>query len=124
MSHIFNKVKNNIYILIGKIIGSIVSIFWIAVMLLQTFLGKNDLTLEGFLLVILIFFNTTGIFIAFINVRFGSYLIIFSSIMLSIFTYISAGHNEAFTIAVSGLPFLLTGILFFIGSTKSNRLKD
>ena len=116
--------KNNIYILLGKIIGLTVSILWIASMLLHAFLGEDDLTLEGFLLAMLIVLNAIGVFTAFKNLKIGSLVLIISSIILSIFAYISAGHNEALAIAVSGLPFFLAGIFFLIGWVKLNKTKE
>jgi hypothetical protein len=115
------KKKLNIFSLLGRIIGSAASIFWFSSLFLHAIFGEEDLSLEGFLLTILIFLNITGIVIAYRNEKAGSFTIIISSLALSIFAYISAGRNEAFAIAVSGLPFLIAGILLFIGWKKSKK---
>lgn len=71
----YKKTKKDIYIFLGKIIGLIVSIFWIATMLLHALFGEDDLTLEGFLLAVLIVLNVTGVFTAFKNLKIGSFIL-------------------------------------------------
>ena len=116
-----NTKGKNVFIILGRILGTLASIFWGASLLLHAFSGEKDLSLEGFLLTILIVLNITGVVIAFQNEKRGSLTIIISSLFLCIFSYISAGRNEAFAIAISGLPFLVSGTSFLLGWLKSNQ---
>ena len=92
--------------------------------MLQALLGEEDLTLEGFLLSILVVLNIVGVIAAWKNEKAGSITILISSFALAIFAYISAGRNEAFAVAVSSGPFLLAGILFLINWLKTHKIKN
>jgi len=119
------KEKIKIIRIFARIIGLLASIFWGGSLLLHVIFEKEkDLSLEGFLLTILVVLNIVGVITAWKNEKTGSIIIIISSIALAVFTYISAGRNEAFAVLVSAGPFLAAGILFLFSWLKLGKANN
>jgi len=55
-----------------------------------------------------------GVIIAWFREGIGGFITLIGAVALSIFAYISAGHNKIFAMLTSGIPFLIAGILFLI----------
>ncbi len=108
----------NIFNLLGKIIGALAAIFWGATLLVQAISAEKDLSLAKFLLTTLMVLNITGVIISWKNARSGSLTIIISGLILIIFTWLTIGLNEALSIFILTFPFLIAGILFLIGLKK------
>lgn len=82
---------------IARLIGSLAAVFWV--------------------------FSLTASFIG--EVISGSFTwspegaILGGLMIVSVFAYISAGHDKAFAILVSGVPFLVPGVLFLLSWSMS-----
>jgi len=51
-------------------------------------------------------------FIAWRDERLGGMVVVAGALALSVFAYVTAGHNKALAVLVSGIPFLVSGVLF------------
>jgi len=105
----------------ARILGSISGALWVFALTLSTIMesglgveptpeAKLEGTVLGFLMVIVVI----GIIIAWFKEGVGGIITTLGAIALSIFAYISAGHNKIFAMLTSGIPFLIAGILFLI----------
>ena len=60
--------------------------------------------------------NIVGVVVAFRHPRIGGRLLLVSGVLFSLFALVTAGRNEAFAAAVSGGPFIVSGVLFILAS--------
>jgi high-affinity Fe2+/Pb2+ permease len=58
--------------------------------------------------------SASGVLIAWRREAMGGATLVVCGLALSVFAYFSAGHNKAFAILVSGVPFFVTGVLFLL----------
>lgn len=100
---------------IARGVGLIASIYW-SVPIIGGLISDNkeDFSLEGFILVVLIFLIILGFILAWFEKRIGGSIMVIGSIALCVFAYLTAGHNKALAVLSSGIPFLLSGVLFLI----------
>ncbi|SHH58445.1 hypothetical protein [Thermosipho atlanticus] len=105
---------------IGKILGFIVISFWVFILLGHIFGAANEhlqftetAIMEGVILTLLIFTEIVGFLLNFKYKRLGATIVIIGALFLCVFAGITAGHNKLLAISVSGLPFLIVGILIF-----------
>ncbi len=73
---------------------------------------------EGITLSGLILFTILGLVIAWRNERAGGMIVIAGALALSVFAYVTAGHNKLLAVLVSGGPFLVSGVLFLASSRR------
>ena len=99
----------------ARIVGIIVAGFWV-LSLIASLIAEfgTPIILEGIILGALVTINTAGVIIAWRREKVGGIIIVAGAVMLSIFAYISAGHNKIFAVLVSGFPFLVSGIIFLV----------
>ncbi len=62
-----------------------------------------------------------GVLIAWRRERIGGTVMVIGAIALGTFAYVTAGHNKVFAVLVSGVPFLVPGILFLASWRRSRR---
>jgi hypothetical protein len=103
---------------IARLIGSLAAVFWVF-SLTASFIGEvisDSFTWrpEGVVLGGLVIVSVFGVLIAWRWERTGGVILVLCGLALSVFAYISAGHNKAFAILVSGVPFLVSGVLFLL----------
>jgi len=60
--------------------------------------------------------NIVGVAVAFRRPRLGGRLLLLSGALFSLFALATAGRNEVFAAAVSGGPFIVSGVLFNVAS--------
>ncbi|MGB3346148.1 MAG: hypothetical protein WBA71_02675 [Candidatus Humimicrobiia bacterium] len=113
----------------SRILGSISGAFWVLALTLSTIMESKlgveptpEAKLEGTVLGFLIAIVVIGVIIAWFREGIGGFLTTLGAIALSIFSYISAGHNKIFAVLTSGIPFLIAGILFLISWWRLKRL--
>ena len=100
---------------VARIIGIIVAGFWVLSLIASSIAEfGTPIILEGIILGVLVAINTAGVIIAWRREKVGGIIIVASAVMLSIFAYISAGHNKIFAVLFSGFPFLISGIIFLV----------
>lgn len=110
----------------GRILASIAAGVWLFVMIMQVVVGlqkgQDVLTTEGALLASLVLFNLSGTVLSWRRNAAGSKILLAGGFALSLFTILAAGRNRSFAVAISGLPFFISGILLWL-STRSNAEK-
>ena len=114
----------------ARILGSISGAFWVFALTLSTIIESKlgvkptpEAKLEGTILGCLVAIVVIGVIIAWFREGIGGIITVISAIALSIFSYISAGHNKIFAMLTSGIPFLIAGILFLISWWGMRKLK-
>ena len=101
---------------------------WLFVMTMQVVVGlqkgQDVLTLEAGLLAALVLLNLAGAVLGWWRKAAGTKILLIGGLALSVFSIIAAGRNRALVIAISGLPFLLSGILLWFSTrSTSNHLE-
>jgi len=112
----------------ARILGSVSGAFWVLALTLSTIVEYKkgvepapEAKLEGTILGFLIAIVVIGVIITWFKEGIGGVITVIGAIALSIFSYISAGHNKIFAMLISGVPFLVAGILFLIGWRRTKR---
>jgi len=113
----------------ARILGSISGAFWVLALTLSTIVEYKkgveptpEANLEGTILGFLVAIVVIGVIIAWFREGIGGFITVIGAIALSIFSYISAGHNKIFAMLTSGIPFLIAGILFLISWWRTKSL--
>ncbi len=114
---------HRIFRLVALIFATIAAAVWLFVMVMQVVVGlqkgQDVLTLESGLLALLVLVNVAGAVIGWWKTAAGARMLLLGGLALSIFSIAAAGRNRALAVAVSGLPFLLSGgLLWFAGRTN------
>ena len=79
---------------------------------------EEDALAEGIAVTILAIANILGVVLAFRRERLGGMVLVATGLAFSIFAIFSAGRNHALAAAVSGGPFIVSGVLFLLASTN------
>lgn len=115
----------------ARILGSISGAFWVLALTLSTIMESKlgveptpEAKLEGTILGCLVAVVVIGVTIAWWCEGIGGLIVVIGGIVLSIFAYITAGHNKVLAMASSGIPFLIAGILFLIYWRRTRKLKS
>ncbi len=113
----------------ARILGSVSGAFWVLALTLSTIMESKlgvkptpEAKLEGTILGCLVAIVVIGVIIAWFREGIGGFLTTLGAIALCIFSYISAGHNKIFAVLISGIPFLIAGILSLISWWRLKRL--
>ena len=114
----------------ARILGSISGAFWVLALTLSTIMESRlgveptpEAKLEGTILGCLVAVVVIGVIIAWFREGIGGLIVVIGGIVLSIFAYITAGHNKVLAMASSGIPFLIAGILFLISWWGTKKIK-
>ena len=100
-------------ILIGIVFGSI----WAFVFISGMFFGKEPITLEGIILFTMALLMLVFVIYAIIrSEQVGGIAIVILSIAMCVFSYGAAGRNKILVVTITGVPFLISGILFLLNS--------
>jgi hypothetical protein len=103
---------------IARLIASLAAVFWVF-SLTASFIGEvisDSFTWspEGAILGGLMIVSVFGVLIAWRRERIGGVILVLCGLALCVFAYVTAGHNKAFAILVSGVPFFVPGVLFLL----------
>ena len=91
----------------ARIIGTIVALFWVLMTIASGIAESSGLTLEGFVIAIMVAGTTIGVFIAWTNEWRGGIISLFLGIAFSTFALISAGRNHVLAMLVTGGPYVV-----------------
>ena len=109
---------------IARIASVIVGGYWAFALSMEAIMLKKMVwNLETTLLVTFVIILLIGVVIAWINEKIGGTVLILAGIGFSIFAYFSAGRNQILAMLVSGVPFIICGILFLIAWMGKKREK-
>ncbi|RLD04990.1 MAG: hypothetical protein DRI56_10255 [Chloroflexota bacterium] len=103
-------------------LGTLTSVFWIFSLGKHTLFdpaNEEELTGEGILLGFLVVICVIGVIIGWYREKTGGIVTIVGGLALCVFAYISAGRNQWFAVLVSGMPFLVAGVLFYLYGQKT-----
>jgi len=104
----------------GRVIGLIVSISWLLIM---TASATHDITdnglelsgsdvVQGALIAVIAAIALAGCIFSWWRLRFSALLLVIASAGMGIHIAFNAGRNHFFAWSVSGLPYLIAGVLF------------
>jgi len=97
---------------IARAVGTSASALFLFVAVVSAFFDPEPWTLEGAVLAGLVLVAAVGVALAWWREGTGGTVVTAAGIALSIFAYVSAGHNKWFAVLVAGGPFLASGALF------------
>jgi len=72
---------------------------------------------EGVVLAILVVMAVGGVVLAWFRGRLGGLVLLGAGLALAVFACLTAGRNHVVAVAVSGLPFVLAGVMFLVSSS-------
>lgn len=107
----------------ARIFGTTIVFFWLIVALAYGIQGSPKQGMEDTLMAILVVGTTVGVLLAWKFERMGGLITLLFGIAHSVFALFAAGHNHAFAMSISGGPYILTGILFLLAYTRSQKLQ-
>ena len=98
------------------VLGTLAAVFWSLTLTISAIgeiaQGEFQWSLEGLLLAVLALAAVLSVAIAWRREKTGGIALVASGLAFITFGYLSAGHNKAFAMLISGGPFLVAGILF------------
>lgn len=100
----------------ARIIGLAAGFLWTFVLLSGALSSGGVYNQQLTFLFLLIVANFASVIVALWEERIGGILLILFSVVLCVFALMIAGHNKIIAASVSGLPFLLSGVLFVVYS--------
>ena len=100
-------------------IGTLAAGFWLIVILITAFVGDEEFTFQSWILIILIIASAWSVVAAWGWELIGGACVLACGLAHAVFALISSGHNHALAVAVSGVPFLLSGSLFLLSWFRS-----
>ncbi len=98
-------------------LGATVAVLWLLAGIGYAIL--DPLTWQSELVIVFLFFLSLSVCIAWWKEGIGGMILIVLSIAFSIFACVSATHNRALAVFLSGAPFLVIGILFLLTWRRS-----
>jgi hypothetical protein len=110
----------NTTLLIARAIGTFAAVMWmlplVGALIIREPIEEGALA-ESIAVGTLATVNILGVVLAFRRERLGGIVLITAGVAFSIFAVFSAGRNQALAAAVSGGPFIVSGV-FFIRSSR------
>jgi len=103
--------------LIARILAIVASVYW-SVPILGGIFSREPFTLEGEILFVLVLAAILGFVVSWRHVKLGATVMILSAVALCVFAYITAGRSKLLAVLVSGVPFLISGVMLLISSIK------
>jgi hypothetical protein len=97
---------------IARGFGTLVAGFWVFIGILEAIAGSDPWTAESTVLAVLIVAGAVAVAVAWWRELAGGCLALLVGLAHGVFAYIAAGHNKLFAVAITGVPFLLVGLLF------------
>jgi len=103
----------------ARILGVVLIGWWLFVIVASAFSEREPLTGESYALIAFVITAVPLIVASWQWEKVGGALLILLGLAFSVFGYFSAGHNQWIAILVSGVPFLLVGLLFLATGVMS-----
>ncbi len=100
----------------ARIIGLAAGFLWTFVLLSGALSSGGVYNQQLTFLFLLIVANFASVIVALWEEKIGGILLILFSAILCVFALMIAGHNKIIAASISGLPFLLSGVLFVVYS--------
>jgi hypothetical protein len=97
---------------VARTLGSMISVLWLLAGILYAI--TDPWTLESELVIVFLFFLGLSVGIAWWKEGIGGIMLVVLSVAFSIFACVEATHNRGLAAFLSGVPFLIVGILFLV----------
>jgi hypothetical protein len=85
---------------------------WFLVLVAHLVGGRDDMSLEGAVLGLLVIAGLVGVGLGFRDEPRGGTVLLVVGGLLSVFAVLTAGHNHWLAVLVAGGPWLVSGVLF------------
>ena len=102
-------------------LGTLVAGFWVFIGILQVIAGSDLWTVESTALAALIVAAAVAVAVGWWREGIGGLLLLIVGAAHGVFAYVAAGHNKLIAVAITGVPFLLLGLLFLASWWLSRR---
>ena len=96
----------------ARVLGALLAGFWVFIGVLLGILGSEPRTTESAVMATLILVSALAVSVAWWREGIGAILVIAAGVAHCVFAYLASGHNTLFAMLISGVPFVLVGILF------------
>jgi hypothetical protein len=107
---------------VARILGTLAGAFWLFAVSLSLFSGLAEeppsWTAEGAILAVLAIVSAAGVVVAWAREDIGGPILVGCGCVLSLYAFVTAGHNKAFAVAITGVPFALAGILHWLSARR------
>lgn len=106
--------------LAARIVGALAAALWLLPVvggLIAREPIEEGTATESIAVVTLAIINILAVLLAFRRERLGGMVLVASGLAFSTFAIFSAGRNQAFAAAVSGGPFIISGLLFLFAQS-------
>jgi len=107
----------------ARVIGTLIVAFWVLMGLGYAFSDTEEWTWESAVITVLIITSAVGLIIAWWREGIGGTILVVTGVAFGVFAYITAGHNKAFAVLVSGLPFFVIGLMFLVSWQRAKILR-
>ena len=108
---------------VARGLGTLVASFWVFIGSLEAIAGPDPWTIESTVWAALIVAAAVAVAVAWWREGIGGALLLLFGLAHGVFAFVAAGDNKLFTVAITGVPFLLVGFLF-LGSWWLHRTAD
>jgi hypothetical protein len=95
-------------------IGWTVGAYWTFMLVVSAIAGDEPIMWEGVAIALLTAVTVVGIIVAWWREGLGGTIAAIGAIAFGIFAYFTAGHNKGFALLITGVPFLVSAILFLL----------
>jgi succinate-acetate transporter protein len=103
--------KHNFLLCGARFIGLSFGSLWIFIIVFQAITEGKPQTIESVLLFVLIIANLSAVIISLKSVKVGGLLLSIFALLFCLFSFLAVGHNKLLAVLVSGVPFLISGIM-------------
>jgi hypothetical protein len=95
-------------------LGTLAAGFWVFIGILEAIAGSDPWTIQSTVLAVLIIAGAVAVAVAWWREGIGGSLLLLVGLAHGVFAFVAAGQNKLFAVAITGVPFLLTGFLFLV----------
>jgi hypothetical protein len=106
---------------IARGLGTLLAGFWLFIGSLLATLGSEPWTPESAVMATLIIASALAVLVAWWREGIGAILVIVAGVAHCVFAFVASGRNTLFAVFISGVPFLLVGVLFLVSWRQSER---
>ena len=108
----------------ARVLGTLLAVIWLFVMISESIMEAGEpLIWQSYVMGSATIILVAGVILGWFREKAGGILLITAGLAFAIWSFIEAGHNEWFAFFISGFPYLITGILFFISSQTYSEKK-
>jgi hypothetical protein len=104
---------------VARLFATLLASFWLFIAVVSLIFEPLSRDPESLIMAFLIMFSIVGVVTAWFRELYGGVLLLVVGLMYCVFAIIVAGHNKAFAVLISGVPFIIAGLLFLASWRES-----